>query len=327
MVLSKTQRDIIRCVLHRGALSAEKLSALVPYKPHVIRRCLAQLIEEQVIRKTIFCNVYRLGFTPNNLHFSLASKEIKAKRRILEFISHHPRVSWCAELTGELNYELTFLARSCRDFSLFVDELSDKFGDVFEEKSLGIELSHNYFGYKFLSDLAVAIPVISFEESESHHLLDAVDADLLRALSEQGGAPLSQIADKLKISTNTLQYRKERLKKNGVLLEEVFFLNRNNIQTTMLNASVSVSRGDKRFREALMRFSATHPNILCCHRCVGAWDYKIAIVGDSRDEVHAAVDVLANQFGSNISNVRTAILMKDLKDDFFPFSRRSLGLA
>jgi DNA-binding Lrp family transcriptional regulator len=99
--LSQVQADILKCVLHRASCSVDEISKLVPYKPHVIRRCLEQLRDAKALRKSIFCNFYKLGYVSYNIHFTPRADRYRLVPELINFLVKHPRVSWCAQRTGD----------------------------------------------------------------------------------------------------------------------------------------------------------------------------------------------------------------------------------
>lgn len=321
MKLTQAHRDIIRYTTHNAACSMQEISDRLGYKLHVVRRCLDQLLEHKVISRSIMCNFYKLGYTPHNLHFSLAAREPKKKAAILDRIICHPQVSWLGGITGELSYELTFLARTLREFTTFIDQLNDEFGTVFEKKKLGTELCHNYFGPKFISTTPTPIPIFTFEESAERVELDHIDSTLMYYLCFNGEVPLAGMAKKLGIALSTLNYRKARLQEQGILLGDVHFLDRDRFAPASYNVMLSVAHGDSAFREELMKFCRIEPHLFCCHRCVGDWDYKIGILGENLASISAVLENLKDRFGKNIASLDVVTVTRHYKDAFFPFYR------
>jgi DNA-binding Lrp family transcriptional regulator len=233
----------------------------------------------------------------------------------------HPQVSWLAGITGELSYELTFLARTLRELTTFIDQLCDECGSVFEKKKLGTELCHNYFGPKFISTTPISIPLVKLEESTERVELDHIDSTLMYYLCFQGEVPLAGMAKKLGLPLSTLTYRKARLQELGVLLADVHFIDRDRFVPASFNLMLSVAHGDRVFREDLMNFCSTEPNFFCCHRCVGDWDYKIGIQAEELSRSSAALEKLKDRYGKSIASLEVVTVTRHYKNAFFPFYR------
>jgi len=319
MKLLQVHRDVIRCISHRATLSVHELGTLLPYKAHVIRRSLDQLLEKKVIKKSVMCNFYRLGYTPHNLHFSLATRDPKKKKAILDHIIRHPQISWCGGITGELPYEVTFLARDLSEIGNFFDQLSDRHGPIFEKKKIGSEMCHNYFGPKYISSTPIPIPTLTLEEPSEKIELDHVDCTLMYYLCFDGDIRLADMAKKLGLGISTLTYRKKRLCDIGVLLSEVYFVDRDRFVPINFNVMLSTTVSDSRFREALATFCKNDPHFFCCHRCIGNWDYKINIQGEELASTTAAIERLKDTFGENIASLDVVTVVRHYKDAFFPF--------
>lgn len=323
--LSQVQADVIRCVLHRASLSVDEISKVVPHKPHVIRRCLEQLREQNLIRKSILCNFYKLGYISFNIHVSVRANKSESVPALIEYLTKHEGVSWCGQTTGEFDYEVSLLSRNMIGVTQLLDGIADTFGDIIEKKQLVAEISHNYFGYKYLSPLPIPVPVVSLQESSVHYPIDRLDATLMRVLSAYGDVPLMEVARKLKEPAAKLSYRKQRLMERGLLLQDIYFLNRCAVVPVMLSAFMTVSNHDAEFRQRFMSFCAEDPNCWCCHRCVGAWDYRVAFYGDSPAAVTIALNRLKQEFGDKVLSITTTSLLQEFKHDYFPFDVNTIA--
>lgn len=325
--LTQIQRDIVKCVLHRASFSIDEISKIVPHKPHVIRRCLEQLQESKLIRKSILCNFYRLGYSCHNMHFSVRGNKANSIPDLLDYLVGHPKVSWCAQSSGDFDYEISVLSRDRRGVTDLLRSISDTFGDIIEKKQLVAEYSHNFFGYKYISDLPIYVPTISFEESADNYQIDQLDATLMKVLSTYGEVPLSEVARKIGIPVNKLSYRKQRLVQRGLLLGDVYFLDRTAIIPVTLSAFINVSNHDTKFRSEFMSFCAAHPNVWCCNGCLGAWDYRVAIYADTLAAAMAALDQLKARFGAKMLSIATTTPLRELKLNYFPFDASTLSTA
>jgi DNA-binding Lrp family transcriptional regulator len=324
--LSQVQADILKCVLHRASCSVDEISKLMPYKPHVVRRCLEKLRDTKTLRKSIFCNFYKLGYVSYNIHFTPRADRHSLVPELINFLVKHPSVSWCAQRTGDYDYEISVLSRDLRGVTDLLDDIADTFGDIIEKKQFAAELAHNYFGYKYISDLPVTIPVVQLEESLIRFEIDELDATLMRVLSVYGDVSLLEVARKLKQPATKLTYRKQRLIERGLLLKDTYVLDRCAVVSVPLSVFITVSNHDADFRHNFMKFLAEHPNCWCCHRCLGAWDYRVVLHGDSVKQVMSAVDDMKRIFGGKMLSTWTSTLLQEFKYDHFPFDLKTLDL-
>jgi predicted transcriptional regulator len=63
MKLTQKHLDIIKKASHRASISIANLSEDLPYKEHVVRRALEELLRHEYLHRSIFVDFYRLGFT------------------------------------------------------------------------------------------------------------------------------------------------------------------------------------------------------------------------------------------------------------------------
>ena len=263
MKLDTKQREILRACLNRQFSSIDELARLVPYRPHAIRYCLNQLRERNVINRFIVLNPCRLGYMMINIFFSIAEKDARKTKAILDEIAKYKAIQWLAEITGgKHRFELTIQVRNLHEMKQFFDLLMQKNQCSFENKIFAIEWSHSYFGEKYISSSSVKIPTVSFEDNGSIAEIDDIDRGILRFMQEGRGDSDAEIARKLKVPLSTFTYRKDRLKEAGVIVAEVYRLNWNDAERYIYCALVSVSRLTTQFNDQFQKFCRDHRNVV-----------------------------------------------------------------
>lgn len=319
MRLSSRHKDVLHCVLHRASLTVAELSRFLPYNQTTIRHCLWDLERNKLIRRSVYVDVYKLGYTPYNMYFSLCSKEQKVVSRVLNDIKKWPGILWMGEIAGGYQYELTFLSKRPADFAAFFDGLSQKHPNLFSDKMVGIEVRHTYFSERYLGSSPLESPVLTFGDTEERIELDELDRKILRVLCVPGDQSGISLSRQLNIPATTFAYRRRKLLEQGVIVGEVYFLERQNFNHSIFNLLLYIKNNTKEFREKLHRFCVNSRNVYCCHQCVGGWDYKMSFEAQTRNDAAQALDDFQSRFDPYIAEMKVFPLLQALKNEFFPF--------
>ena len=143
--------------------------------------------------------------------------------------------------------------------------------------------------------------------------LDAIDARILDLLQQDASLSIADIASKVGLSSSPAWRRIERLKKAGIIKQQVTLLDHEKLGLTFeVFASVKLQLPS---RENLEKFEAavdTWPEVVDCATVTGAVDYMLRVI--TRD-MHAYDDFLRDKMlGLGIiSDVQSRIVMRAAK--------------
>ena len=144
--------------------------------------------------------------------------------------------------------------------------------------------------------------------------LDTFDRRILSELQRNGRITVSQLADRVHLSTSAAQKRLRRLEKSGAIAEYRAVLNPAAVDQEFL-VFVQVKLSDTT-RAALDRFNAAIegvPNILACHMLTAGFDYLLKV--RARD-MHAFSELHGDIISAlpHVQQTFSYPVMKEVKD-------------
>ena len=143
--------------------------------------------------------------------------------------------------------------------------------------------------------------------------MDALDTKILDLLQHDSSLSIAEIADRVGLSSSPCWRRIERLKKNGVITQQVTLLDREKLGLNFeVIASVKLQLPT---RDNLERFEAAvakWPEVVDCTTVTGAVDYMLRIV---TTDMHAYDDFLRDKILSLgvVSDVQSRIVIRVAK--------------
>lgn len=143
--------------------------------------------------------------------------------------------------------------------------------------------------------------------------LDAIDAKILDLLQQDASLSIAEIADRVGLSSSPCWRRIERLKKNGIITNQVTLLDREKLGLKFeVIASVKLQLPTRdnleKFESAVRRW----PEVIDCATVTGAVDYMLRIV---TTDMHAYDDFLRDKILALgvVSDVQSRIVMRVAK--------------
>ena len=124
---------------------------------------------------------------------------------------------------------------------------------------------------------------------------------------------------KLQIPTATLYRRIQKLKERQIIVGDFYQVDASKLEMETYEVLLSAKGASKKLRENLFAFSKAHDNIVHFVSCLGQWDHEIGVEVKSGLDLTAVLQELAEQFGTELVNIQTLSLLRNLKYSLYPF--------
>jgi len=139
--------------------------------------------------------------------------------------------------------------------------------------------------------------------------MDKIDTDLLKILMQNSRIPITQLAKKLKISREVANYRLNKLKKDGVILNFVTEININKLGYVGAAVFINVkATRQKEFKEYL----AESPFVSWVAEHSGIWSFGLSIIGKTNEELDEKFLQIYNKFKDDIIDHRFTLHKRSL---------------
>lgn len=150
-----------------------------------------------------------------------------------------------------------------------------------------------------------------FWEGESIRMgeqIDKTDRHILEELSIDSRALLTKLAKKIRTSKQTLQYRMQRMEKDGVVNAYITYVDWSRIGYMRREMLVKhAPMGESLYKgiiETCMRQGGVHIT-----RCDGEWNMLVGYLGASNKELYEKANEIRRAFGSHMIETRAATLV------------------
>ncbi|TJZ82878.1 Lrp/AsnC family transcriptional regulator [Paracoccus hibiscisoli] len=143
--------------------------------------------------------------------------------------------------------------------------------------------------------------------------IDAVGAQILTLLQEDGRMSNARLAEHLGMSETPCWRRLKRLEEAGVIEGYQAVLNRRKLGLgVMAFVQLRCSEHDQAAMAEFQRIVQTTPNILACHNTTGADDFLLIVVARDLDDYSRFVDSTLRRL-PGVTSIRSNLSLKEMK--------------
>jgi Lrp/AsnC family leucine-responsive transcriptional regulator len=321
ITLSSRERRILAASEMDLSLPVTTLAATTRFPVHAVRWTLSRLAERGLINPRTLLNVYPLGFQDYTLLFSLAgSRPLPARKKLIEQLLKHPKVSWIGDLGSSFQLGIAVMARSIAEFLEFQELLSTWCGGSMQQKRFALRYGSIIYGRRYLDPAARNRTVLRYRTSDTGTTIDELDKRILKYLSQAKGESLRELGRELGIPSTTVDARMRRLRQVGVVVGYYNAIGSAPLQMQQYKLLITTNAASSSARVIIEKFAAQNVNVTHVIECIGSWDYEIGLEVDRGADLIALTSALYEQLDGLYSSVEVIPELTCHKFVNWPFS-------
>ena len=274
--------------------SLTQIGKKVGLKKDVVSYRIKKLQEEGVIQcfYTII-DAYKLGYSLFRyyVNFQFVNQEIRNK--IIEYFVNYKNICTVGESLGKYDLIVVVWVKDISEFYQFWSNALDKFGDYFEKKVFSVYIHGVGFRQSYL-----LLDNYNIEDRVDHEYfgvgknveIDETDYHLLNEIALNARAPLIELAEKFDCSSQKINYRIKRLKKEDLI--QAFRVAVNELQLGFKRYKVDIFLKNHSQRINIINYIKKNPLLLYISTSTGLCDLEFEfIVKDQKDLINIMEDV------------------------------------
>ncbi|MBI5066436.1 Lrp/AsnC family transcriptional regulator [Candidatus Woesearchaeota archaeon] len=159
---------------------------------------------------------------------------------------------------------------------------------------------------------------IDYELVQKKVKLDIKDRKILSLLADNSRMPLTEIAKKVQLSRDSINYRIKRLQKEGVILKFFSQLNYSKLGFKKFIIYLLVDESDKKAQQELLKFLEAHPNVFSIIEYSAQWDYEVRLIARDVFEFDRISLDIASRFPKLILEKDRSVILRKYKAKYLP---------
>lgn len=282
--------------------SNSQIGKKVGLKRDVVAYRIKRMGEEGVIRNywTVI-DAFKLGYHVFRIYLKFQDIPPDIKGKVIDrFIEN--RDTWTVySLIGPYDLGAIMWIKNIQKFYQFYDDLLDMFGKYIAQKIVSIYVQADEYERTYLiseenkNTERIKNTVVS---DGSFAKIDDVDYKILNEIAINARIPLVELADKLKISSQTVNYRLNNLIKSGVI--KGFRINIDISKIDLQYFDLRINLSDHSQRKPIINFIKSNPYFKCLNTTIGYSDLEMEFHIKGMDTLNFILDEINEKFPGSI---------------------------
>src|SRR4030042_4644277 len=165
----------------------------------------------------------KLGYSQYKLYFKFQNTSIEDEQKITEYWNNDKNSVWVGEIRGRWDLAVSILAKSNFEFGKILNSFMNQFSNFILEKDVLLTeyspiYSRDYLAEKKHTEFVYGTP-------KEIYKLDGADTKILKELSNNARINIVELAEKLKLTRDIINYRIKKLTKEKVIVQYRCYLN------------------------------------------------------------------------------------------------------
>ncbi len=323
--LDSKDKRILHELDYNARQSNNQIGKKVKLSKEVIKYRVDRMIENGIIiRFHTIINYFKLGIIKYKLYLRLTNTDKNKIEEIVQYFNENKKTEWVAVLTGRWDIIIGFLVHNVNEFDDEVQTVLNKFSNYIQEKAVTttVYLVHSY--RSFLKNENKEIERIVYHTSkDKQENIDEIDNNILRILTNNGRLPITEIANKLKLTPRIIQYRVKELEKKKIILAYKVHIEPKALEKIFCKVILYLGNITQNRLKTLINYVSSLDGVIWPQRVMGSWDLEIDFEIDNYDKFQAIILDLKEKFSDIIKNHEFCIVSKEYKLDLYPNSDRT----
>lgn len=308
--LTMKDRRIIRELNKDSRQSFSEIGKKVGLPKNVVNYRVNRMVDDGII--TLFCttiNRWKLGYMYCRLFLKFDHFSEKLSKDVLTFISGIENIHWVANLEGNYDICIIFIAKSPKQMDEIYNSIIYKFDKNISEKEMSMATRLIYLPYNYLYDK----PEHDFEETgpeESFVKLDDTDSKLINLIKENSRLPMLELMKKLDMSPQSVRTRMKSLMKNGIITGFNIRIDHTKFRLHHFHVFLRLSNMRKNREREIITFLCSKKSVTHIIKGMGIWDMEFETVLGSHFDLHDLLKEIKEKFPENITKYDSSLIYK-----------------
>ena len=247
-------------------------------------------------------NTAKIGYTMLRFYLNFQYVTPEIEKEIIDYFLKCKYVGTILKVEGSFDLLVFWYVKNLPDFYSFWEKTLDKYRDYFADQVFSL-YSHEYiYRYSFLLDEKVDRILLETENGEKRVEIDDLDFQILKLLSKNSRTPTSEIAKKLKVTTDTVSNRMKKLIKMGVIGGFRIRLDFSKLGYNWYKIDIVLK--DHKKSQPILKYLKNNPYFIAIDKTLGYVDLELEFILKNTDQIHQIMKDLATKFPGSIRNYK-----------------------
>jgi len=263
-------------------------------------------------------NTFKLGYNVFRIYINFQYLSSKVKEEIVQHFIDYKNVWAVVSVKAEIDFDVIVWVKDVYEFYKFWNITLDKFEDYFAEYTFSVYVeAYNYKKSYLLPENHESDRLMYRTKSGGKSVeIDKTDYHLLNEMAIKARTPLIDIADKLGISSQSVNYRLKNLMKNGVI--NAFRVNIDLSKLDLHHHKLEIYLRDHTKRKAIWDYVKEKNYCDTLNVSVGWSDLEFELIVKDVDDLSKVMNDINSKFADSIKKQTFWIVDEYHKERWLP---------
>lgn len=259
----------------------------------------------------------RLGYQSIRVYFKFHNITREKQDELENDLIKDKEVWWLVTLEGQWDVGYATAVKNILDFYPYWDKIMTKYRKHISKSSVVIYTHIKQYPKSYLLNQNNTEKGTMVGATKEIILIDQLDTQLLKLLSDNGRMPLLEVSTKLNTSPQVIRNHIKKLEKNNIIQGYRALIDVSLLGYRYYKSYINLLNTERLLE--LQQFCLQHPNILNVNRTIGGRDFEIELQAKSFDEFDSIMNSIRKKFAGMIDDYEFVIAREEKKMVYFPF--------
>lgn len=281
-------------------ITLSKLAKTIRRSKQFVEYRLRKLEENKVIEGYhAIIDASKLGFFTYRIYLKFQQTIRKDEEELIDFLKEYENVWSIAKLYGKWDCAFFIGVKTIKEFHDIWDKLILKYKEIIKNYNVSVYAPVINFNRTFLSDKKLEIIERIYGDGEEAKY-DEKDFKIIKEYSNNVRIPLIHLAEKLRLSLNTIRYRIKALEENKIIVGYKLNLNLEALGYEGYRVDLHLISANK--NKEIYEHCKYHRNIYQIMNSIGGSDFEMSVIVKDLYDLIKIMDEMKEKFKDIIND-------------------------
>ena len=300
--LDVKDRKILFYLLQNSRQPLNTIAKQVGISKELASYRIQRLLKNKIIMNFyIIVNFERLGYTLWQVFYKFININPKMKEEIIQFLVNQKYTMYVSLIEGINDLQIDLYLGNPRQFEKLMEDIRKKYYFYLSFQSSRTPINAEFYTYSFLVENAVKKQLINWIWGQQMYSIDSLDFNILIELSKNARMPIKEIANNLKSTVSTINYRIKKLEKEFIIAQYTMNVDWSKLGYRWFHLQISLR--DYRKKNEIIHYMHKNPYLIRQFKfLILDMDLHFTLLLRNMQELRSIIEDISTQFPDTIND-------------------------